>query len=71
MWFMIVLFLVCVFGCRYLFLWVFDSVAGVNKKESESGNLTINETHVHHHYHDNRSIKIGEEEYFSRDKNLR
>jgi hypothetical protein len=59
MLFMVLLFIICVLLFRFLFLWVFDSIFGESKKEN-TGDLTINETHVHHHYHDNRSVVIGE-----------
>ena len=38
----------------YLFTGVFDSITGYSKE----GTYIDKSTHVHHHYHDNRSVHL-------------
>jgi len=57
--FIILLFVGCVFGCRWLFLSIFDGLSGSSPKET----YVDKTTHIHHHYHDNRSIIMDGEEF--------
>lgn len=62
--FLVVLFFFLVYGGWSIFKSIGNSVFGKDEYRSTYIDKT---THIHHHYYDNRSIKINEEEF----KNLK
>lgn len=58
--FLIVLFVICVYGCRLLFKSVGNSIFGNEERKD-----TFIDRSVHHHYHDNRSVHVDKETFKS------
>lgn len=62
--FFVILFIICVGGCWLVFKIIGEAIFGKSKRGFEYIDRT---THVHNHYHDNRSVHVNGEEF----KNLK
>lgn len=58
MGFVIILFVVCVGGCWLLAKLIGEAIFGKPKET-----YVDKTTHVHHHYHDNRTINVDKETF--------
>lgn len=55
--FIIILFVVCVGGCWL----IFTTVGGILFGKSDKSTFVDKTTHIHNHYHDNRSVHVDGE----------
>lgn len=64
--FIIFIVIACVFGGWWLFTSVFDAIFGRTESSNEYFEKT---THIHNHYHDNRTINVDGETFEKFKKN--